>query len=164
MGGNRPKPQGFDFDRGEEPSLEEVADEIYGAHRERLETGRMVGQPIPLAEIWPDLKQPRRAVPAVARGQWTGNPEEIPAVLASWWQAAGGEDISAFLSRAAKTLEEGEERAEDTVTAEWLDLLALAASILHEGLQNPITVVKRNGGYLVETGERRLLAYHVLRL
>lgn len=41
-------------------------------------------------------------------------------------------------------------------------LMQLAGSIHSEGLTNPITIVKRNDGYMIETGERRYLAHHLL--
>jgi hypothetical protein len=44
-----------------------------------------------------------------------------------------------------------------------LDLATLAASISRDGLMNPITVAKLpGGGYQIESGERRWLAYHML--
>ncbi len=44
----------------------------------------------------------------------------------------------------------------------FVELLGLAASIRRDKLTNPITLVRYNDGYLIETGERRWLAYHLL--
>ncbi|MEO0598762.1 MAG: ParB N-terminal domain-containing protein, partial [Chloroflexota bacterium] len=50
--------------------------------------------------------------------------------------------------------------------ASFLRLVDLAASIKRDGLTNPITVAKHadsENSYVIETGERRWLAYHLLR-
>ena len=39
----------------------------------------------------------------------------------------------------------------------------LAASIRQDGLMNPVTVAASGNGYVIETGERRWLAVHLLR-
>jgi hypothetical protein len=43
-----------------------------------------------------------------------------------------------------------------------MQIVELAASIKRDGLTNPITVVQTDTHYLLETGERRWLAYHLL--
>lgn len=47
--------------------------------------------------------------------------------------------------------------------ASFIKVINLAASIHRDGLSNPITVAKLDQGhYIIETGERRWLAYHLL--
>ena len=76
--------------------------------------------------------------------------------------------------RAALALSE-EEWAESVGEAAFAELLALAANIRHDGLQHPITVARagtsrpqearaEQSGFLLESGERRWLAFHLLHL
>jgi hypothetical protein len=46
----------------------------------------------------------------------------------------------------------------------FLKLVELAASIKRDGLTNPITVAEDRSGYIIETGERRWLAFHLLKM
>lgn len=155
------------FDPNTKTDLEEFTDQIYGASEGPiLDTGRVVARPTPITDIWADLAQPRRAVPASVRGDWAGDPRHVPALLEAWHtaaQTAGGIriDPARFL--------EGNENTEKwpetlpALTAGYVDLLRLAATIFRDGLINPIGVVQRGrGNYLIETGERRWLAHHLL--
>jgi len=157
------------FDAGDDPFAEErspesVADEIFGGGTAapELDTGRMVAQPVDIMHIWPDRKQPRRAVPLEVGGQWDGDPQYVAGVLADWHLAAehamGGTIETTFLLRGT----DSEFKSEEPVAAGYLDLVGLASSILNDGLHNPISVVKRGSRYLIESGERRWLAYHLL--
>ena len=58
--------------------------------------------------------------------------------------------------------EDGGEFAAREAEIPLLRLADLAASIFQDGLTNPITVVKSGDGYVIETGERRWVAYHLL--
>jgi hypothetical protein len=46
----------------------------------------------------------------------------------------------------------------------FMKIVDLAASIRRDGLSNPISLVRQNNLYEIETGERRWLAYHLLYL
>jgi hypothetical protein len=50
------------------------------------------------------------------------------------------------------------------VESSFLRLLELAASIRREGLTNAITILRAAKDHVIETGERRWLAYHLLHL
>src|SRR5690606_4780692 len=41
-------------------------------------------------------------------------------------------------------------------------VIDLSASIRRDGLTNPITIADEDGQFIIETGERRWLAYHLL--
>jgi len=134
---------------------------IYGDLREK--GGTVVARAIPIGDIWPDVRQPRRAIPPGIRGDWDGNPAEVLKVLASWHAVT--EDIAGRGIDLVQMLMAYDGQAieiEDPVAAEYLELVSLAASIVRDGMLNPITVVKQGDVYVIETGERRWLAHHLL--
>jgi hypothetical protein len=143
FGGN-PKP---------EETTPEVRDEFRQGRPEKI-------QQIGIFEIYPDLTQPRRALPSVIRAMWDGQPVNLPQVIGDWlaiirdWRnlvmaVLDGEDV---------------ERPEEmpVEVAALVDLATLAASIRQDGLMNPISLVRFDGGHLIEAGERRWLAFHLL--
>lgn len=125
---------------------------------------------INIFSIHPDPGQPRRAVPSRVRAAWNGRPEYIHDMLLVWWGAVQDErsrpfDLGAYLEH-----EPGERSGNDEENAPdlynpgplemaFMTIVDLAASIRRDGLTNPITLDDRN---LLETGERRWLAYHLL--
>lgn len=143
--------------------IHEVDAAIFG---DLSDSGReqVVARPILIEDIWPDMAQPRRAVPAVYRGEWDGNPLEAPSVLEDWRRAQenkhGGIDVERIIAGLIETNIDAEQKPD---LAEYLDLLALAAGIYVDGLINPITVIRDGGRHVIETGERRWLAFHLLR-
>jgi len=148
------------FQRGD---LEEVADEIYGKPAPFLDAGRIVAVSTNIDAIWADVKQPRRAVPASIRLHWNGNPVDVAEMLNQWHIIAGKTavvDVYAILQGNGEGFEV--ENAPAIFTG-YLELLRLAASIRKEGLINPISIVEFSGRNVIETGERRWLAYHMLR-
>ena len=147
---------------GVDPSFETVDEALYGPVP-IPESGRVVAKPLPVDQVWPDMRQPRRAIPLAVRGQWDGNPDDLPAVLAGWQEMVGA-DIDPFglVRNAGEGVEVDPEAT--PVVAEYLELLALAASIQRGGLTNAITVVERGHKFIIETGERRWLAYHLLSM
>ena len=163
------------YDFGEEYDLEGEASPSSDIHdvdaaifgEVRGKGAQIVGRPLSITHVWPDMKQPRRAVPLAARGQWTGNPNDVPAVLAAWHELAEREingtlDLLSLVRSSGEGLEVNPEQW--PVVAEYLELVALAASIHNRGLTNPITVTKQGKRYIIETGERRWLAFHLLTL
>lgn len=106
--------------------------------------------------IRPTPFQPRRVIPSDYRDSIV--PDAIPA----WY-----DDLKAECGDLIDSLMGGEEpelRREDysPEALVLLDLVSLAASIYFEGLVNPITVYKDDDWYVIETGERRWVAYHWL--
>lgn len=157
-------PFNIDGDVPELPTLEAVDRELYGKI-DAPESGRQVAKPIALEDIQPDLTQPRRAIPPAVRGQWEGDPEDIPGVLGQWHILA--KQYSPFDIDVVKLLGGLIDLAPNTdernpIVDEYLALIGLAASIHRDGLANPITVSAQGGSYVVETGERRLLAHWLL--
>lgn len=166
---NRNYDFGEDYDLEGEVSpssdIHDVDEAIFGPVRGK--GAQIVGRPLSITHVWPDMKQPRRAVPLAARGQWTGNPNDVPAVLAEWHELAEREiggtlDLLSLVRNSGEGLEVDPEQS--PVVAEYLELVALAASIHNRGLTNPITVTKQGKRYIIETGERRWLAFHLLSL
>lgn len=115
---------------------------------------------LPIDSIYPDPQQARRAIPSQLREVWSGNPHELADFL-NVWITQTRIDIEAFFNES-----EDYERPTkpDAVEAALLALLETALSIKRDGLINPITVVRHQEGYVIETGERRWLSYHLLRL
>lgn len=139
---------------------------IYGDLRDR--SAPVMVRAIPIGDIWPDVRQPRRAIPPGIRAEWDGDPDAVMDMLASW-HAATEQIIGAGINLHEQIMAyDGQEfEIEDPVALEYLELVSLAASILRDGLTNPITVVKVHQGamdrWVIETGERRWLAHHLLR-
>ncbi len=52
--------------------------------------------------------------------------------------------------------------AEFSAESALMDIIVLAASIRQDGLTNAITVIRQGTKYLIETGERRWMSYHLL--
>lgn len=134
---------------------------------------------LPIETIYPDFAQPRRAIPSTIRNYWTGNTdaESINQMFTLWLREVQIErkgvalDLYGYLvgevtDRAPAQLEENLSQVTTklgTLEAALLRVVVLAASIRRDGLTNPITVVQRNDIYVIETGERRWLAYQLLR-
>lgn len=147
--------------------LEQVADEIFGASAApEFNTGRVVARPTHIDEIWADVRQPRRVIPASIRLVWGGSPSDVPRLLDNWASVAANAagrtiDIGQIIS--------GEGDGVDTdgtpaIYESFISLLRLAGSILRDGLINPITIVDGRDHHLIESGERRWLAYWLLHL
>jgi hypothetical protein len=146
------------------PTLEQTAAEIFGKIAE-IDEGKQVAKPISIFDIYPDLTQPRRALPSVVRESWDGKPAGVSEMMAYWRQLAFEErgapfDVFPYLFAQEEVL-----RPEKTgpIESSFLDLMELAASIRQHGLTNPITIARLgHNEFLLETGERRWLAYHIL--
>lgn len=146
--------------------LQSVANEIYGGSPDIPDSGRVVARPTPISAIWADVKQPRRAIPISIRMHWDGNPASVPDMLKQWCivaqEASGVEiDVVALLNG------QGEGLNTDnfpSVAQEFLALVRLAQGIKADGLINPITINESDGKFLIESGERRWLAYHLLNM
>jgi hypothetical protein len=150
----------MEFDVDVPPSV--IANEMYKASAAgetvtMAPPERIVARAIPLKTIRLDPAQPRRGIP-LETGARRGDTLEM---LRAWYAEMRKRrvfDLEALLrNQDMVPVVEG-----DAELAEWLDLVSLAASIHADGLINPITVYENGHGYIVETGERRYLAYTLL--
>jgi len=148
------------------PSLADATDEIFGV-QPFPDIPTMKIKYIDIDLISPDLEQPRRAVPSELRALWNPISDIFQDLLDIWIEYLEEDfNLEAYLldgmtSRATQA-EDGSAYEPTAVQASFLRLLDLAASILREGLTNPITVSRHRREYLIETGERRWMAYHLL--
>ena len=117
-------------------------------------------KPIDIFSIQPNPMQPRRVVPSRFRGG------PLIDQIEAWLDEVETESGRAFpLEAVIMGKVEMRAREERQATAEELPLLRLAdlaASIHQDGLTNPVTVAGSGDSYLIETGERRWVAYHLL--
>lgn len=151
---NLPPPDAIFGTRGAPPAIE-------------TDTGRVTAKPVLINLITPDLRQPRRVIPAVVRAQWDGDPIEMPTLLSNWHLLVEERlGITIDLSKVLRGEGDGIDdiKTDDPALASYFEVIHLAASIYRDGLVNPIRVVKRRGGYLLESGERRWVAYQMLHL
>ncbi|MDX2078592.1 MAG: ParB/RepB/Spo0J family partition protein [bacterium] len=157
MGGNPP----------EVPiTMEQVASEMYGT-LDLPSSNKVIARPVMLADIKPDVKQPRRIIPAGIRKGWTGDVSKIPDMLRDWRimaEKALGESLDpvALVSK----FTDGREADKDmpAIAEEYLALCALAASINKDGLAYAIQITGRNAPHVIVTGERRYMAHWLLKV
>jgi hypothetical protein len=138
-------------------------------------SGRIVAKPIPLSLIHFDLEQPRRTIPLSIRQGWDGSPAGIGDLTKRWHTLATQRLKHPIDAMKIVWGEEGLPESEDDdslrqraqhdgIVRSYLATLELAASIRERGLTNPITVSAiPDGRFLLETGERRVMAHHILR-
>lgn len=121
---------------------------------------RITAAGISIYTIVPDATQPRRALPTEVRKKWDGDPTSVPALFMEWVRRT-----REYAPLVVAILNGEETERPEEVPAHvgaLLEIADLAASIRRDGLTNPITVVAHHDGYIIETGERRWLAYHLL--
>jgi hypothetical protein len=144
----------------------------------RRERQRQIVRPISIFNIYPDVQQPRRAVPAAVRSHWTGEPRDIADLFNVWLKVI--DDERAGINMPGFNLDdllwsesiEVKGHEEDTaldgfepgpIERSFVRVVELAISIRRDGLANPATIHrKENGMFRLETGERRWLAFHIL--
>jgi hypothetical protein len=144
--------------RGRE-TTDEMAEVLFGDLR-RGESGRVNALPISINQIIPDQSQPRRALPTAVRQVWDGDPATLPHLFHEWINAAP--EYRLMIGQILDG-QEGERPAVlPPLVSALVEIADLAASIRRDGLTNPITAVKRGEMHVIETGERRWLAYHLL--
>ncbi|MAS33576.1 MAG: hypothetical protein CL610_06190 [Anaerolineaceae bacterium] len=163
-----------------------VANDIYGPSAPELATGRIVATPVPIYDIVPDPRQPRRAIPSAVRaGKSTLGAS--PPLFLTWALLAYCETTGTPLTPDVKRRLYSGGQVEDLYRAivagdevqrpenpgpierSLLMVADLAADIRTLGtLTNPITIApypnrtSTDPKWLIETGERRYLAYHML--
>lgn len=123
------------------------------------DSGRLIARRLPIEEIAPDPAQPRRLIPAVVHAAATGS--EITALLAAWHSLSEVQGLRIPIRDLLRGAEM-EATSQYPLAQEFMDLVRLAISIGREGLLTPIQVVRRGGGYVIESGERRWAAFHLL--
>ncbi len=155
----------------EPTSPQSVDADTYGdPQRERkgLRSSRQVAKPIDIVSIYPDPAQPRRALPTDVRAAWDGDPAHLAAAFDFWLTAIESEtgrryDLTALIvGSGPRPLADNEADDLTALEAGLIRLVDLAASIFRDGLLNPITVGAHDDLYVIETGERRWLAFHLL--
>jgi len=155
----------------------ELDAKIYGSLGE-LSAGKIIAKPLPLAEIRPDARQPRRQIPSALRAAWDGEPGSLfrQWILAHAAEVGKREDAATgfLFDRMNGVQTEMDmvyqdeavrgptEPSSGVYTKSLLAVVDLASQIRAEGLINPIRVVNAADGYLIESGERRWLAFQLL--
>ena len=133
---------------------------------------------VSIHEIHPNSIQPRYSIPHDLTDIFALHPKNIVDIFERWIievQLERGQKDYDILNFLLGTATDRGERAEsddgDAAPAGQLasikelalmKLIDLAASIRRDGLSNPISLVKHDDHYEIETGERRWLAYHIL--
>ena len=146
------------FDERPVTASQQLDQEVYGGVG-KVDPGRKTAEAVNIEMIYPDRTQPRRAVPSVIRREWDESPKTAGVMFNRWIRDAKLE------LKTVKAILDGEEveYIPSGIIGEGLwKVLILAASIHHDGLTNPITVSRKGREFLIETGERRWLAYHLL--
>jgi hypothetical protein len=162
-------------------SFQSIDSQLYSA-LEQVEANRQIAYAESIFEIRPDFAQPRRAIPKAVRDAagWDKDSDlkGIGVIFTTWEQLVtenrkkrGQPDFNLknYLNRQVVGDKDIEHDAVDLLTdvssleQSLLELVELATSIYADGLAHPITVVQVPGkNYIIETGERRWLAYHLL--
>lgn len=184
MSSRRKRSQGSQADAFDSSSgkLDEFANLLYSTgggledELRRLDTKPTRIRQIALSELRPDPAQARRVMPGSLRVQWLQHPDHIPTILEQWLALANTEatqrgrpalNVTESLRRDPNdTLAVPEDLAlpeMGPIESGFMALVQLAASIHLHGLANPITVTLQDDDtYMIETGERRFLAYNLL--
>lgn len=146
-----------------------AASEGYGHEMDRapvdIQTKQIIrSKPIDIFSVRPSLSQPRRVVPSAYRGGAVV--EQMERWLDDAQRATGrGLPLRELIRGEVElrwTDEDGGDFRAMAEEAPLLRLADLAGSIRLDGLTNPITVVKTDDSYVIETGERRWVAFHLL--
>lgn len=165
-------------------SAQETADAIYRDPAlppdiASLDAQRKTARPVDIGSIWPDRSQPRRAVPMRARRHWDGDPRHVARLFEGWLEELRRDGVALDLGELLRQRhwpEELDDSPDDGDESHaWLEgagplaaalpgLLRLAVSIRQTGLTNPISVARAERAFLLETGERRWLAFHLLQM
>ncbi len=156
------------------------ADAALFGELDRREVMRQNVKHVSIFNVYPDVKQPRRAIPLKVRQRWSGNPHDIADVFNAWLQFINEEreqarqptfNLDNYLWSEAVEKQgrtEADALPDESYTTgpmevTFLKVVDLAISIRRDGLANPVTVHRTDReNYTLETGERRWLAYHIL--
>lgn len=159
-------------------TLGEADRSIFHGALKDADAGKIVAYPRDIDTILPDITQPRRPIPSAVRRYWDHTTAQIPALFETWALLIQEEraqfgilDDFQLNSLIYETPEEEIEPTESPLDPDALKnrpvelalttLAGFARDIYSVGgLTNPITV---DGSGHIETGERRWLAYHLIR-
>lgn len=153
-------------------TFEQTDSELFGKIAER-DDAKLVAPSVTITEIYPNPTQPRRALPSIIRAHWNGDPKTLGDAFAFWENEVNAErqangynehfDVAQLLNT---NVDESQEKdaTRGPLEETFLEIIRLANSIHRDGLLNPITAayMRVERIYLLETGERRWLAYHLL--
>jgi ParB/Sulfiredoxin domain len=169
----RKRDQGLFEGLQDTPSLEDSSDAIFGVSPFPV-TPAIKIKFVDIGSIYPDPTQPRRAIPSELRERWNIHENSYEDLIALWFTYMGPDfDLDAYLLDGDTERSQMDQNNQpllpkfepaDAVQASFIRLLELASSILREGLTNPITISRMGREYMIETGERRWLAYHLLNV
>jgi len=166
----------FDESRHNEAGDLSKADEQLYGQIAKVDSNRIIAEPINIDRIAPDPVQPRRVLPGVIRGYWE---TDMPGwMLMERWmlhiEMITGEKMlpgRGDLSQAILQMLNPFQNDEGEIFSNWeqfpdithfVEIAGLAADIAQNGLTNPITVSIGDEIYVIETGERRWWAYCLL--
>lgn len=171
-GMRRERGSGIDvFSQPTTPTAQDASDAIFNLPGEPDQRTRV--KFVSIFEIYPDLTQPRRAVPSTVRHHWSGEPDGLRRLFDLWVRTIQQErgdpnfDLYDYLNQKSVVEEpegiDAEEMPIGSPTERALFSLAqLAVSIKTIGLTNAITLAETGATYRLETGERRWMAFHLL--
>lgn len=172
--GGKVIPSAFDTPQEVGDSPREWDQAIYGKLGD-IDKSRIVAEGRPIKDIFPDPKQPRRTIPSAVRLACRVEPGNMQTVFKKWVQMAEKEcglNLSMRVIQGMvegtldpedpEALPEGMTEANTPITVSLVKAINLAASIKKDTLTNAITVVRQGRQYIINTGERRWLAYHLL--
>lgn len=134
---------------------------------------------VSIYNINPNVIQPRYTIPHSLTDIYTVHSDNAIDIFKRWIEevklerAHGEFDIMNYLLGEKTARGEQAEKDEDELTSistnpstniekSLMKIVDLAASIRRDGLSNPISLVRHDGYFELETGERRWLAYHML--
>lgn len=150
------------------------ADFMYGGGSEKLASipKTLRARAIPIAEITPDPLNPRRSLPPYLRERWDGAPDTLPAILTRWLTdiqqhtRINPVSIGQIIRGEVALSDIFQDELRDTGKAidDFAKSLSLAASIYENGLDNPLSIARNGTGFLLESGERRVIAHHMIVL
>jgi len=134
-----------------------------------------VAKPLPVDRVLPEPTQPRRLMPSAVARLWDRRPESLPHIFSQWWGMAQDEmqiefDLRRYVLDDTYEIElpitdfkSEEQSATYPISMRLLRLANFARTIRREGQINPIKVVRSGDFWLIEIGERRWTARHLLR-
>jgi hypothetical protein len=160
------EPEPFTFKQSDSELFGEIA---------KVDDAKIVTHAIPIEQIYPNTIQPRRVLPPVIRALWDGEPQSLGTVFTQWEQYINQERQErgnaeqfnverVLLTQEETDLENASQVALGPLEETFLEIINLAASIHRDGLMHPISTVhvRADKMYIIETGERRWLAFQLL--
>lgn len=123
-----------------------------------------------IVHVFPDVTQPRRAVPNAARVHWNGSPDGTIGLFDGWIaeaSAESGHPVEVLKDTYKRIIAQNPAELPDDqikpIERALLRVVRLAASIMNDDLEYPIIVMPyEEGTFLIGDGERRWLAFHLL--